>query len=73
VDEAVDVAKDLAGIDENQTVRLIYYPKSRSVFNQYFSLISMLSEVTLNPISQIETYLQEIQMQPLMLMPFTLQ
>jgi protease-4 len=73
LDEAVDVAKDLAGIDENQTIRLIYYPKSRSVFNQYFNLISMLSEVAQNPINRIEVYLQEFQMQPLMLMPFTLQ
>jgi protease-4 len=72
-DEAVDVAKDLAGIDENQTVRLIYYPKSRSVFNQYFSLISVLTKIVQNPITQIESYLQELQMQPLMLMPFTLQ
>jgi hypothetical protein len=69
----VDVAIDLAGIDENQTIRLIYYPKSRSVFNQYFNLISMLSEVAQNPINRIEVYLQEFQMQPLMLMPFTLQ
>lgn len=73
MDEAVEVAKDLAGIEADQTIRLVYYPRSRSVFNRYFSLISLLSEVTLNPTKQIDEYLQEIQLRPLMLMPFTIQ
>jgi protease-4 len=73
LDEAVDMAKVLAGIDVDQTVKLIYYPKSRSVFSQYFNLISLFTEISLNPIKKMEAYLQKIQMQPLMLMPFTFQ
>jgi protease-4 len=72
-DDAVDVAKYLAGIADDESVRLIYYPKSRSVWNRYFRLFSFLSEVTLNPIDHVEKYLSEIQLRPLMLMPFSIQ
>jgi protease-4 len=73
LDEAVDVAKVLADIDADQEVELIYYPKRRSVFSQYFNYISLITELSLNPLEGIEEYLQKIQMQPLMLMPFILQ
>jgi hypothetical protein len=72
LDEAIDVAKELAGIDLDQTVRLIYYPRSRSVFSQYFKRISLATEMFVNPIRRLELYLHELQMQPLMLMPFNL-
>jgi protease-4 len=72
LDEAIDVAKQLAGIEADQVVRLIYFPRSRSVFSQYFKRISLMTEMFVNPINQLESYLQELQMQPLMLMPFNL-
>lgn len=72
LDEAIDVAKNLAGIEDETTIRLIYYPKSRSFFNQLFSRIYIFSKFVINPIDQLEEYLQEIQMRPLLLMPFSL-
>jgi protease-4 len=72
LDEAIDVAKDLAGIEDETTIRLIYFPKSRSFFSQLFSRIYVFSKFVINPIDQLEEYLQEIQMRPLLLMPFTL-
>jgi protease-4 len=72
LDEAIDVAKILAGIEDETTIRLIYYPKSQSYFNQLFTRISVLSKFVINPIDQLEKYLQEIQMQPLLTMPFTI-
>lgn len=73
LDESIVVAKKLAGISQDKTVRLIYFPKSRSVFSQYFGRISLLSEVITNPLAQLEKILRELQMQPLMLMPFKIQ
>ncbi len=70
--EAVKVAKELADIDPSTTIRLIYYPKSRSLFRQYFGNIITIKNIIENPITQIENYIKEYNMQPLALMPFTL-
>jgi protease-4 len=72
LDEAIDVAKQLAGIDVETPVHLIHYPKSRSFFNQLFSRFSAFSKFISNPVDQLEEYLQELQMRPLFLMPFTI-
>jgi len=72
LDEAIDVAKDLAGIDDETAVRLIYYPKRKSFFNQMFSIISVFSDFVVNPIDQLESYFQKMQLRPLLLMPFTI-
>ena len=73
MDEAVDIAKDLAGIEDETSVHLLYFPKSRSFVNQLFSRFSIISNFTLNPVGQLENYLWKLQMKPLMLMPFILQ
>jgi protease-4 len=72
MDEAVDIAKDLAGIEDETSVRLMYFPKSRSFINQLFNRFSIISNFTLNPVGQLENYLWKLQMKPLMLMPFIL-
>jgi len=72
LDEAVNVAKNLADIDPEVAVRLIYYPKSRSLFNQYLGSIIKIKKTIENPISQLENYIKEFSMQPLALMPFQL-
>jgi protease-4 len=73
LDDAIEVAKDLADIEDETTIQLIYYPKRQSYFNQLFSRISFISKTVINPIEQLEKHLLELQMKPLMLMPFSLQ
>ena len=73
LDDAIMVAKQLANIQEETTIQLIYYPKSQSYFNQLFSRISFISETLINPIEKLEKSLLEIQMKPLALMPFSIQ
>lgn len=73
LDEAVEIAKDMAKIEHQTSVRLIYYPKSRSLFNQLFSRFSINSKLLTNPLEQLEEYFQEIQIKPLFLMPYTIQ
>jgi len=72
LDEAVDIAKDLADIEDETSIRLIYFPKGRSFINQLFSRFSIISNITVNPIGHLEDYLWKLQMKPLMLMPFVL-
>jgi protease-4 len=71
MDEAIKVAKLLAGIEVDANIKLIYYPRSRSILDQYLSRILIFSNVFNNPLDQLEKSLEEIQMKPLMLMPFT--
>ncbi len=72
MDEAIEVAKHLADIEASANIQLIYYPRSRSFFDQFFKRISVFNTLIENPLSPIERYLNEIQLQPLMLMPFTM-
>jgi len=72
LDEAVDIAKDLADIEDETSIRLIYFPKGRSFINQLFSRFSIISNITVNPVGHLEDYLWKLQMKPLMLMPFVL-
>jgi protease-4 len=72
LDEAIEIAKDMANIEDETSVRLIYYPKSRSFFNQLFSRFIIYSKLITNPVGQLEEFLQDIQIKPLLLMPFTI-
>ena len=71
-DEAIAAAKDLADIDPSTSAKLIYYPRSRSLFNQYLGSFINLKNSIENPISHLENYVREYNMQPLALMPFML-
>jgi protease-4 len=72
LDEAIDIAKELAGIDDAASVRLVYFPKSRSFLNQLFSRISFFTKFAANPVGELEVYFQELQSRPLSLIPFIL-
>jgi len=72
LDEAINIAKQMANIEEETSVRLIYYPKRQSFFNQLFNRFTILSKFLTNPVYQLENYIQEIQTRPLLLMPFTI-
>jgi protease-4 len=70
MDEAIEVAKHLADIEDSADIQLIFYPRSRSFLDQFFNRVSVFNTLIENPFDQIEQYLKEIQLQPLMLMPF---
>jgi protease-4 len=72
LDEAINIAKHMANIEDETSVRLIYYPKSRSFFNQLFNRFTIYSKFFTNPVVQLEEFLHEIQNKPLFLMPFTI-
>jgi protease-4 len=69
-DDAVIAAKSLAGIESSTTVKLIYYPKRRSIFNRYLESVINIKKTFENPVGQLENLLQQYHMQPLTLMPF---
>ena len=71
LDNAITIAKDLAGIEADQTIELINFPRSRSLLSQFANRISVMRNIVLNPIGQLEEFLAELQMKPLTLMPFT--
>jgi protease-4 len=70
LDEAIDIAKDLVGIQKEAAVRLVYYPRSRSFFGRYLGNLSIMSGFMHNPLAQLENFIRTFNMQPLMLMPF---
>ncbi len=72
LDEAIVAAKNLADIDPSVAIRLIYYPRSRSLLNQYLGSFVRLKNSIENPVLQLENYIREYNMRPLALMPFML-
>jgi len=70
LDEAVDIAKELAGIDKETNIRLMYYPRSRSFLGRYLSSISFLNRIYNHPLAELENYIRELNRKPLLLMPF---
>jgi protease-4 len=72
LDEAIVAAKDLADINPSTTVRLIYFPRSRSLINQYLGGFIRLRKTLENPVLQMEEYLKKFNMKPLVLMPFSI-
>jgi protease-4 len=68
---AVEVAKKMAGIDSSESVRLVYYPKSKSFLGELFSSINAKwTGLEKFQIEYIINYLNSIQNMPLALMPF---
>lgn len=70
---AVQAAKKLAKIDADESVRLIYYPREKSMLSQLFSAIHIglnsLSGRDLFPLKKITERLEMIQNKALYLMP----
>ena len=71
--DAVSVAKEMAGIDETESVRLSYYPKEKDFFTELYSVISLNSD-KLKLIKETEyKFITKFQNKPLALLPFILE
>lgn len=68
---AVEMARNMAGIDSSESVRLVYYPREKSLFNEISSAFSLLANQK-NPLEATEDYFSQIQNKPLTLLPFTI-
>ncbi len=69
---AVNAAIKMAHIDSSESVRLIYYPKEKSMLDELFNTFSILS-FNKNPLGKLRGILQKVQNKPMALMPFVLQ
>ncbi len=67
---AIDAAKKMSGIPEDESVRLVYYPKEKSLFYQLFDVISVKNRSYIGQIEYLLEHLGKIQNQPLAIMPF---
>ena len=72
LDEAIRIARKMAGIKEGTKVMISVYPKSRSLLNQIFKTLTLASQAMKNPIDQLEMYCQKLQGQPLYLLPYVI-
>ena len=68
---AVEAAVKMAHIDSTESVRLIYYPKEKSMLDELFSTFSILS-FNANPLDKLQGILQHIQNKPMALLPFVI-
>jgi len=75
--DAVKAAKKLARIPEEESVRLVYYPRKKSLLTDFLSAIKtrveIMRELKTNHMWKLAEYLQRIQNKPLALMPFRLE
>ncbi|MBN2424142.1 MAG: signal peptide peptidase SppA [Calditrichaceae bacterium] len=74
--DAVDEAKRLAGIEEKESVELIYYPASKSLLGEILSGIQAKNaseNILLDSYERLEQTLLFWQNQPLALLPFRLE
>ncbi len=67
---AVDAARKMAHIDSSESVRLVYYPREKSLLNELMNSASIL--VQNNIVKQLRQYIMQIQNRPLALLPFTI-
>lgn len=74
---ALQIAKQKAGIPADESVRLIYYPKQKSLVNQIFSningLIFLKQKHLLSQLKNLEKTIERWQERPLALMPFRIE
>lgn len=68
---AIALAKKMANIDSNESVRISYYPKKKQLLNTIYSYISLKNTV-LDYIRQPESILLTLQNKPLTLLPYKL-
>ncbi len=71
---AVQAAKQMAGIDPDESVRLIYYPKEKSllsqILNEFSAKITFLNRLNEYQAIQMVNLIEELQNRPLALLPF---
>jgi len=68
--DALRIAKEKAGIDEEHSVRLMYYPKERSLFDEIFNYIKITTTVGSAFFTDELQNVKNIQNKPLALLPF---
>jgi protease IV len=71
--DAVNVAKEMAGIDESESVRLSYYPKEKDFFTELYSIISLYSYGPSWFKESEHIFITKFQNRPLALVPFILE
>ncbi len=75
--DAVTAAKTLAGIPADESVRLVYYPRRKSLLSDMLSSVQAglqaAGVLRSNPLQKLESFLMQIQNKPLALMPFRLE
>lgn len=71
--DAVELAKQMAGIERDESVRLSYYPKEKGFFTELYNLVS----VRFNKFELIRenelTFITKFQNKPLALLPYVLE
>jgi protease-4 len=72
-EETINLVKKMADLEEEEEVRLVYYPKRKSLLGQILRNISWAKINKLNPVKYMESYLQKFHNQPLALMPYILE
>jgi protease-4 len=72
LDEAIRIAKKMAGIKAGARVQISVYPKSKSLLNQIFRFLTQTSQVMKNPLGELENYCQKLQTRPLYLLPYVI-
>ena len=66
LDEAIKIAKEMAGIDADKDPKLVFYPKSKS----FLKSITRTLNIWENPVDEIEKFVMKIQVHPLSLMSY---
>ncbi len=72
LNEAIMIAKKMAGIKAETRVQISVYPKSRSLFSQIFRTLTLSSRLFKNPVQELEQYCRQLQTRPLYLMPYAI-
>jgi protease-4 len=72
LEEAILIARKMSGIKPDEKVRLIVYPKSRSVLSEIMHSLSVSAKVVKNPVQEMDLYFKRIQSRSLYLLPFIL-
>jgi len=72
LDEAILIARKMAGVKPEDKIRLIVYPKSRSVLSEILRSVSLTAKTMTNPLQEIDLYFKQIQGRSLYMLPFTL-
>ncbi len=67
---ALQAAKKMAHIDSSQSVRLVYYPRRRSMFREVLSNLQVLTSASGNAFARFSHFIEQIQNKPLALLPF---
>ncbi len=71
--EALKAAKEMAGIDAEESVRLSYYPKKKSFLGNILNKVEIIASVKINPVESLVKQLEKIQNKPMALMPYKIE